>query len=152
MPPMFPFDDSPRFLIADDDPICAEVAGETLRPWGEVEIATDGTAAVLAVEHALSAGKWFDVILMDIYMPNMDGLGAIHALRACERRAGSQRMRVLISSVANPNAPMHTQLQDLVDGYFAKPLDSLALLTQLRHWQILPPDEDAHNTTAILRT
>lgn len=146
----FPFDEHPCFLVADDDPICGEVVREALQPWGEVIVVADGTAAVLAVEHALAAHRAFDVVLMDIYMPSMDGLGAIHALRACERRAGSRRTRVLVSSVARPGDHLQHQLGGLVDGYFGKPLDSVALLSQLRKWQILPPDEGARQETHII--
>jgi len=70
-----------RVLLAEDNPVNQEIAHELLRVAGlVVEAANDGRSAV---ELALS--RSYDLILMDVQMPELDGLAATHAIRA---RAG----------------------------------------------------------------
>jgi signal transduction histidine kinase/CheY-like chemotaxis protein len=67
-----------RVLLADDDPVNQEVASELLRAVGlRVEIANDGAHAL-----ELASQRRFDLILMDMQMPVMDGLAATRIIRA----------------------------------------------------------------------
>ncbi len=69
-----------RILIAEDNDLNAEIATELLTEMGfEVEWAQDGDICVSMVEQA--EGKYYDVILMDIQMPNMNGYQAAAAIR-----------------------------------------------------------------------
>lgn len=69
-----------RILIAEDNDLNAEIATELLIEMGfEVEWAQDGDICVSMVERA--EGKYYDVILMDIQMPNMNGYQAAAAIR-----------------------------------------------------------------------
>lgn len=70
-----------RLLIAEDNDLNAEIAAELLTQMGfEVERAWDGDICVSMVEQA--EGKYYDLILMDIQMPNMNGYQAAAAIRA----------------------------------------------------------------------
>lgn len=71
----------PRVLIVDDDPTSLEDAGELLRLFGIAPMqATDGTEAV-----ALARAHEFDLILMDLQMPVLGGLGATKQIRLHEQ-------------------------------------------------------------------
>jgi CheY-like chemotaxis protein len=66
-----------RILLAEDNEINQKVAASLLKKAGHtVQIANNGHEAVLAVQSGV-----FDVILMDMHMPEMDGLAATRAIR-----------------------------------------------------------------------
>lgn len=70
-----------RILIAEDNDLNAEIAVELLAQMGfEVERAQDGDICVSMMEQA--EGEYYDLILMDIQMPNMNGYQAAAAIRA----------------------------------------------------------------------
>lgn len=70
-----------RLLIAEDNDLNAEIAAELLTQMGfAVERARDGDICVSMMEQA--DGKYYDLILMDIQMPNMNGYQAAAAIRA----------------------------------------------------------------------
>ena len=72
-----------RALVAEDNPVNMLITVATLQDWGAtVSEAADGRAALAQVARAEQAGQPFDVVLMDLHMPELDGLAATRALRA----------------------------------------------------------------------
>jgi CheY-like chemotaxis protein len=74
----FVFDDPTRILVVDDDPLLCETARVYLSRLGaEVETAPDGHTAL-----DLMRRREFDVALIDILMPGLDGFGLLERVRA----------------------------------------------------------------------
>jgi CheY-like chemotaxis protein len=106
-----------RILVAEDHSINQRLVMSLLRKAGHsVAMAGDGAEAVAAFER-----EPFDLILMDVQMPVMDGLAATAAIRARERGTGSHAPIVALTAHAM-KGDLERFLQSGMDGYVSKPI------------------------------
>ena len=119
---------APRALYVDDNENNRALVQAMLATMGFVcETANDGRAGV----EAASTGDW-DVILMDIQMPIMDGVSATRMIRALE---GSAASTPIIALTANTlPAQIQTYVEAGMDDCVAKPVDMVELVTKVAHW------------------
>lgn len=109
-----------RVLVAEDDEINAEIACDIVgRTHAEVVWAHDGAEAVETVLGAPDG--WFDLVFMDVEMPNMDGLEASRTLRDACRREGRPQL-VIVVMTANAYVEDRRRAFDAgMDDYLVKP-------------------------------
>lgn len=116
-----------RVLVVDDHVVNQAVASAVLRKWGHaVATALDGREAV-----DKSGREAFDVILMDLQMPEMDGLDATRAIRAREAAAGLPRTPIIAMTARAMTEDRDRCREAGMDGFISKPLDQHALFEQL---------------------
>lgn len=109
-----------RVLVAEDDEINAEIACDIVgRTHAEVVWAHDGAEAGETVLGAPDG--WFDLVFMDVEMPNMDGLEASRTLRDACRREGRPQL-VIVAMTANAYVEDRRRAFDAgMDDYLVKP-------------------------------
>jgi signal transduction histidine kinase/DNA-binding response OmpR family regulator len=120
-----------RILLAEDNEVNQKVARLILRKLGypRVDVVNDGREAIAAIEKAIE-NESYDVVLMDVQMPEMDGLEAARAI--CARWPRDQRP-VLIAMTAHALAGDRERcLEAGMDGYLVKPIDPAKLAAELQ--------------------
>jgi len=118
-----------RILLVDDNPVNRRVAYLMLERVGyTIDQAEDGQ---IAFEKVRDAGP-FDLVLMDVNMPRMDGFEATAKIRALE---GDLRNTPIVAMTASALAGDAARcLQAGMDGYVAKPVKPSALLAAVASW------------------
>ncbi|RVA19469.1 response regulator, partial [Mesorhizobium sp. M7D.F.Ca.US.004.03.1.1] len=115
-------------LIAEDNDINAMLARATLLKAGHrVKVVGNGKAAVEAVTGAGHRDR-FDVVLMDLHMPVMDGLDAIAAIRRHEEETAVSPVPIMVLSADSQEKTRHAVLAHGASGFVTKPLDPQALV------------------------
>jgi len=115
-------------LLAEDNAINALLARAALTKAGhQVESVVDGKTAVHLATRG-GAKKRFDVVLMDLHMPVMDGMDAIAAIRSYEKRKAIKSLPIVVLTADGQEATRHTVLAHGATGFVAKPLDPDALI------------------------
>ncbi len=118
-----------RILLAEDNPANQKLATYILRDRGHlVEIAGNGREAV-----RLSGQNRYDVILMDVQMPEMSGLEATTAIRARESAAdsvehGGPRVPIIALTAHAHSSDRDRCLATEMDGYLSKPINAQVMI------------------------
>ena len=111
-------------LVAEDNEINALLARALLTRLGHhPTIATDGEAAVESWLAARASGSPYDLVLMDVQMPGMDGLEAARRIRAAEAQAGDKPTRMIALTANVQIEDREAALAAGLDDLLMKPLD-----------------------------
>ena len=111
-------------LVAEDNEINALLARALLARLGHrPTIAGNGVAAIQSWLNARAAGTPYDLVLMDVQMPEMDGLEAARRIRATEADAGAVRTRMLALTANAQAEDREACLAAGMDGLLTKPLE-----------------------------
>jgi CheY-like chemotaxis protein/HPt (histidine-containing phosphotransfer) domain-containing protein len=144
-PALAPAADAPkrrlRVLLAEDSPVNQKVALQLLERMGhETVVAGDGREALDAL-----AREQFDLVLMDVQMPELDGLTATRLLRQRERKEGGHVPVVAMTANAM-KGDRERCLAAGMDGYLAKPIRAEQFQAAVEHYAmgtVMPPSTEA---------
>ncbi|MCP3100777.1 response regulator [Myxococcus sp. K15C18031901] len=125
--------DGRRILVVEDDVRNIFALSSVLEPRGvKVEIARNGREALDRLSGALSqTAQGVDLVLMDIMMPEMDGLTAMREIR---KRAEWQKLPIIALTAKAMRDDQERCLAAGANDYIAKPLDVEKLLSLIRVW------------------
>ncbi len=122
-------DQHPRVLLVDDNAVNRKVAGEILRKAGcLVTTAESGQTAIRHVETSVTTNAPFDVIFMDIQMPDMDGVETTRRLR---EQFGRSLPRVVAMTAYSMREDRERFLNQGLDDYVAKPIRAQNLIQKV---------------------
>ena len=123
-----------RVLVVEDDPSIRDMVEKFLAPVASCDLAEDGYAGIIAVEQALDRGEPYDLVCLDLVMPNMDGWEALRRIRAMEQsRNLFARVRVLILTARDSSANMRRFLTSSTsEGFLLKPFRKSELFEAIK--------------------
>ncbi|MCL2708682.1 MAG: ATP-binding protein, partial [Defluviitaleaceae bacterium] len=120
-----------RALLVDDIEINIEIAKYLLEETGiDIDIACDGLEAVTVFE--ASAQNHYDVILMDVQMPVMDGLSAARKIRGNLSREDARTVPIIAMTANAFDEDMKKSVESGMNGHIAKPIDANKLFALLK--------------------
>ncbi|MCH5253049.1 MAG: response regulator [Lachnospiraceae bacterium] len=121
-----------RILVVDDIDLNREIAGELLTMNGIlVEYAFDGKMAVDTLEE--KPANYFDLVFMDIQMPNMNGYEATRAIRASDRE-DLKTIPIIAMSADAFSDDVYKSKESGMNAHISKPIDIPRLMDTLAMW------------------
>lgn len=124
-----------RILIVEDDFTARRLLQYHLSPYGTCDIAVDGNEAVEAFRMALDQNEPYDLICLDIMMPNMDGREALKQIRKIEEEFGTGGLdmtKVIMTTALDDAKSIVGSFMDQCEAYLIKPISKANLIEKIK--------------------
>ncbi|MBF0611258.1 MAG: response regulator [Magnetococcales bacterium] len=130
-----------KILIADDELNNRILLKEILEPYGECDMVANGAEAVDIFEAELLDGVPYDLVLMDIMMPEMSGQEAVKRIRRIEEdhdvRPANEVIIIMVSALDAPADIVEAFYNGGCTDYITKPFTPQKLMEKLRSNRLL---------------
>lgn len=124
-----------RILIAEDDLASRKFLYKFLSTYGDCDMTVDGVEAVEAFRLAWDENRPYDLICLDIMMPNLDGYKALQVIRELEldrQLSSNQKAKIIMTTALNEPQNVYDAFDAGCEAYAAKPIDTEKLLEVIR--------------------
>ncbi|MBF0406306.1 MAG: response regulator [Candidatus Riflebacteria bacterium] len=125
-----------RILVVEDDFVSRCVFSEYLRPYGVCDVAANGLEGLKAFQLAFDSGKPYELICLDIMMPEMDGQTVLKEIRKYEEEKGIKGLegvKIIMTTALDDFQSIMTAFKGQCEGYLVKPIEKGKLVQQLRN-------------------
>lgn len=129
-----------KSLIVDDDFFSRRILQTILAEYGECHVAVDGKEALFAFEQAWSEEAPYDVICLDIMMPEMNGQEVLKAVREKEEKRGifgSDSVKIIMTTALDDGDNIKTAFREQCEAYLIKPISKSKLISALQEFDLL---------------
>ncbi|MFP4431858.1 MAG: response regulator [Spirochaetaceae bacterium] len=131
-----------RCLIVEDDFGSRRLLQALLREYGSIDVVVDGQEAIEAFRLAWEENNPYDVVFLDIMMPNVDGQEALRRIRATEGEIGvperDQVKVIMTTALGDPENVVEAFYKGGANGYVVKPIERQALISELEKVGLKP--------------
>ncbi len=121
-----------RLLLVEDNPFTQKLMSRLLTMRAQhIAVASQGEEALPLLQAAAAQGQPFNMVLMDIRMPGMDGYETTLAIRQWEAHAAQPRIPIIAVTVLNDDADRQRAKQVGMDGFHCKPVQANQLFAEM---------------------
>ena len=123
-----------KSLVVDDDFAARTLLQRLLSKTGDVDLAVDGKKALNAFKEAFDQGDRFDLICLDIMMPEMDGHQTLKAIRQYEEEAGlnsDNGVKVIMTTAMDSSQHVLDAFREGCEAYVVKPVNKAELFGEI---------------------
>lgn len=126
-----------KVLIAEDDNISRTIIAKILDRFGTCDSVVDGTEAIEAFKLAWEDDDPYDLVCLDIMMPDMNGQEALKQIRAIERQLGVRGSRevkvIMLTALDDPRSVVEAYYRGGATAYVVKPIETQKLMAELKN-------------------
>jgi two-component system chemotaxis response regulator CheY len=130
-----------KSLVVEDDFASRKLLQRILQPYGEADVAVNGLEAIEAFSKALEEGTPYDLICMDIMMPEMDGQAALKHIRRIEKEKGITSAKeakiIMTTALDDPKNVVEAYYKGGVTSYMTKPIKKSAFIQLLEELKLI---------------
>ena len=129
-----------KSLIVEDDFSSRLLLQRFLAPYGELHFAANGREAIDAFKLALEEKSSYNLICLDIQIPEIDGRTVLKVIRECEVSSGimyGDGVKVIMTTSLSDKDIILNSFHESCDAYIIKPIDKNKLMTQLKYFSLI---------------
>ena len=129
-----------KSLLVEDEFTSRVILQKILLEHGQCDIAVNGKEAVSAFKMALNEEAKYDVVCMDIMMPEMDGREAVKLIRETEKESGINPVREVKIIMTTADKSIHSVTGSLKEGatsYISKPIEKKRITEELKEFGLV---------------
>lgn len=129
-----------KSLIVDDDFFSRRILQSILSTYGESHVAVDGKEALFAYEQAIAEEKPYDVICLDIMMPEMDGQEVLKKIREIENNKnifGSDAVKIIMTTTLDDHQNVIKAFREQCESYLVKPISKTKLVEAIAEFGLI---------------
>lgn len=133
-----------RILIAEDDYVSRKFLYKFMAQFGECDITVDGMEAIEVFLMALDEKNYYDLICLDIMMPEVDGVKALRTIRKLEEERGVPKeklAKVIMTTALNDPKGIFETFDLGSEAYAVKPIDTDKLIDVLKRLKLLTNED-----------
>lgn len=116
-----------RILIAEDDYISRRFLLKFLSQFGDCDVTVDGMEAIEVFMMSLDEKRYYDLICLDIMMPEVDGIKALKTIRKLELERNipiENQTRIIMTTALNATDEIFNSFESGSEAYAVKPIDT----------------------------
>ncbi len=130
-----------RTLIVEDDPISQTLLVNILSQYGTCEVARNGKDAIASYKSSMQSGTPFDLICLDIMMPEMDGHEVLKTIRRMEKEddidPADEVKIIMITALSSPKDVFNAYYHGKCTVYLVKPIEKQKLIEKLIEYKLI---------------
>lgn len=123
-----------RILVVDDDFTSRKVLSRHLENYGQIDSAVSGKEAIEGVQKALETGEPYDLICLDILMPELDGQLVLQTIRELETKNGiapGKGAKIIMTTCLDDAKNIMQAFRSQCEAYLVKPITKEALAKEV---------------------
>lgn len=129
-----------KILIVEDDATTRRILVHFLEPYGECQCAENGMEGISKFKQALHTGAPFDLVCLDIIMPETDGLQTLIEIRSAENMHGNfnyRKAKVIVITSLDDLRDVMASMTLMCQEYIKKPVNRDDLVNKIRSLGLL---------------
>ncbi len=129
-----------KVLIVEDDFPSSKIMEEYLSEYGDCTTTANGAEGVEAFKNALESGTPYDLVCLDIMMPEMDGHEALRTIRQIEQEHGisdPSGVGVIMTTAKDRSRDMIKAFDEGCASYIVKPVDHEKLIAEMQKLDLI---------------
>lgn len=130
-----------KILIAEDDRVSRKFLSRLLKQYGECDQVVDGTEAIEAYMLAIKDKKTYDLICLDIMMPELDGIKVLKTIREIEVQSNVRdfnQAKIIMTTVLGEQHIIQSAFDFDCNAFASKPINLIKFKEQLKKIGFLP--------------
>ncbi len=129
-----------KSLIIEDDHTSSLFLEMILHKYGDTHVSVNGEQAVKAFCEAMDTGHPYDLVCLDILLPDMDGHGVLKNLRQIEKERNPQGITgasIIMTTTLNDTQTIKRSFRGHCDAFMIKPIHAIDLINRLKSFSLI---------------